>query len=223
MPLGREKPKCAIVGTGCERLTVSEADPLAPLLSALGDLVAWLRTGGYRGVVIGGVAASVLGRPRLTRDVDVLIWIEEGRREGFVRAGKRFGFVPRIRDCLEFARKSRVLLLRHNPSQIDIDISLGALTFEMEAVNRAHSHNIQGIRLPLPTPEDLMIMKAVAHRERDFGDIAGLLDTHPKLDLRRVRRWVREFAAALETPDLPAELEKLLSKRIGKKKRRKST
>jgi len=201
---------------------VSRADPLTPLLSALGDIAQWLRTGSYSGVVIGGVAASVLGRPRVTRDVDVLIWIEENRWEQFVRSGTKFGFGPRIHNCLEFARATRVLLMRHNPSHIDLDISLGALNFEKETVNRAHFHNIQGIRLPLPTPEDLVIMKAVAHRARDFGDIVGILDTHPQLNLPRVRRWVREFAAALEMPDLPAEVEKLLPKKPKKKKRRKS-
>jgi hypothetical protein len=201
----------------------SEAEPLAPLLSALGDLATWLQTGPYRGIVIGGVAASLLGRPRITRDVDALVLIDESRWPEFIAAGARFGFVPRVPDFLAFARKGRVLLFRHEPSQIETDISLGALPFEEEAVARAQSHEVRGIALPLPSPEDLVIMKTIAHRPRDLGDIVGIVDAHPKLDWRRVRRWVRDFAAAMEMPELPRELEKLFPQRRKKKKGKRSS
>jgi len=45
-------------------------------------------------------------------------------------------------------------------------------------------------------------MKAIAHRPRDMADIEAILDAQPQLDLRRVRRWVREFSTLLETPAL---------------------
>lgn len=41
-----------------------EAEPLVPLLAALRDLVAWWQAFDLPGTVIGGVAASLLGRPR---------------------------------------------------------------------------------------------------------------------------------------------------------------
>ena len=65
---------------------------------------------------------------------------------------------------------------------------------------RAHWAELSGVRLPLPLPEDLIVMKAVAHRPQDLTDIEAILAAHPKTNLRRVRRWVREFAAALEIP-----------------------
>jgi hypothetical protein len=63
-----------------------------------------------------------------------------------------------------------------------VDISFGALPFEEEAIARAVEGKVGKIRLPLPTPEDLVIMKAVAHRPRDAVDIEAVLDAHPKLD-----------------------------------------
>jgi hypothetical protein len=47
------------------------------------------------------------------------------------------------------------------------------------------------VGIPLPLPEDLIIMKAVAHRPRDLGDIEAMLAAHPELNPRRVRHWVR--------------------------------
>jgi hypothetical protein len=55
--------------------------------------------------------------------------------------------------------------------------------------------------VPRPLPENLIIMKAVAHRPQDLADIEAILVANLKLNLRRVRHWVREFAAALEMPE----------------------
>ena len=191
----------------------SDAEPLAPLLAALGDLVAWLHAAHVPGVIIGGVAASLLGRPRVTRDVDALVLLEEAEWVRFLAAGEQFGFTPRRPDAIEFAREARVLLVQHVPSGIDVDVVFGALPFEEEAVAKAVWVNVAGVRLPLPTPEDLIIMKAVAHRPRDLGDIEAVLDAHPRLDTQRVRRWVREFSMALGMPDLLNDLERILKER----------
>ncbi len=191
---------------------------LAPLFAALRDLLAWLDSSGVRGAVIGGIAASVLGRPRFTRDIDVVILIEEGKWRGFLSSGSQFGIRPRRSDALGFARKTRVLLLRHKPSGINIDVSLGSLPFEQELIARIVFVNVGGLRIPLPTIEDLIVMKAVAHRPHDLEDIRSLLDASLKLDLRRIRRWVREFSKALEMPDILHDLETILARRRRRKK-----
>ena len=180
--------------------------PVAPLP----DLVEWWQSEHVPGLVIGGLAVALLGRPRVTRDVDALVLLAEERWPAFVDAGSAFGFVPRQPDTLAFAREARVLLLRHQPTGIDVDVVLGCLPFEEEAVARATTVEVAGVSVPLPTPEDLIIMKAVAHRERDLLDIEGLLAAHLELDLDRVRRWVRAFADALETPELYDDLEQRL-------------
>ena len=56
-------------------------------------------------------------------------------------------------------------------------------------------------------------MKAVAHRPQDMADIEAVLAAHPKLNVRRARRWLREFAAALEMPEILNDLEALFSRR----------
>lgn len=51
-------------------------DPLAPLLAALNDLVRWTEDQSVPAVILGGVAAGILGRPWVTRDVDALVRLE---------------------------------------------------------------------------------------------------------------------------------------------------
>jgi hypothetical protein len=192
---------------------VTERQELAPLVSALTDLVKWLEAASVPGVVIGGVAASLLGRPRLTHDVDALVMADETRWQELVERGAAFGFQPRLSDALAFAARARVLLMRHVPSGVDVDVTFGTLRFEEEAVAHRTVVTVAGVPLPLPTPEDLIIMKAVAHRPRDLSDIEAILDAHPNLDLERVRRWVREFARAAGMPEIWSDLQRALKDR----------
>ncbi len=112
------------------------------------------------------------------------------------------GLVPRLAEAMDFARKNRVLLLVHQASQINVDISLGMLPFEVEAVERAIVYDLGQISLRLPTPEDLIILKAVAHRPQDIDDIKAIITAHPDLDIRRIEFWVTQFAEALDMPEL---------------------
>lgn len=181
-------------------------------LKVFRDFVRWIKTEKVSGIIIGGVAASILGRPRVTRDVDSLVIIDEVHLKEFVQKGKHFGFIPRSDNIIAFAHKTRVLLMKHKPTAIDIDISLGALPFEYESIKRAVWIDVGGLKLPLSSPEDLIIMKAVAHRQRDLIDIEAISDVHPNLNLKRIRKWVKEFSAVLEMPEILKDLEKILKR-----------
>jgi len=188
-------------------VTTSEMRPLQPPLVAVRQL---LERFGNQGVIIGGVAASVLGTPRLTADVDVVLLLSVSRLPELLDVAADLGLVPRIADAEQFARRNRVVLLRHEESGISVDVSLGMLPFEEEVVARGRMVQVGNIELRLPTPEDLIILKAVAHRPKDLLDIAGIFSCHPDLDRARIEGWVREFAAALEMPELWADVAQLL-------------
>jgi hypothetical protein len=99
----------------------------ASLLGALADLVKWLESAQISAMVIGGVASSFLGRPRMTQDVDALAILPENKWDAATEAARNFGIVPRIDQAVVFARRSRVLLLKHAQSDIAIDVILGGL------------------------------------------------------------------------------------------------
>ena len=187
------------------------AASLASLKPALSALQRLLTRFGNRGIVIGGVAASLLGKPRLTADVDAVILLSVADLSQLMQAAIQVGFVPRLADAEDFARQHRVLLLRHQASGINVDISLGILPFEVEAVERSIVHKVGSLSIRLPTPEDLIIFKAVAHRPQDMLDIKSLVETHPELDRQRIRYWVQEFAHALEMPELWDDIANLIA------------
>ncbi len=188
----------------------STDDYLTPFLTPLQSLQNLLTEFHERGVIIGGIAASLLGAPRFTVDLDAVFLISLSDIPTLLQAASRQGIEPRIQDIEAFARKNRVLLLRHTASGTDIDLSLGMLPFEIEMVERSNLLEVGPIKLRLPAPEDLIILKAVAHREKDVADIRAIALSHPDIDKERIRFWVEQFGDALNLPGLWADIEKLL-------------
>lgn len=155
---------------------------------------------------------SILGRPRLTQDVDALVNLPEAKWAKAISTAADFGIVPRIEDAMEFAKRSRVLLLRHEPSAIDIDVILAGLSFEQEMISRRRSTTIGDVPLPLPRVEDLLVMKAIAQRPKDLQDLQALLASHPETDLATVRAWLSEFAKATSAPELLESFDSLVTR-----------
>jgi predicted nucleotidyltransferase len=181
-----------------------------PLLAPIQALQNLLTKFNDRGVIIGGIAASLLGTPRFTVDLDAVFLLGFEDIPRLLDEAAKQGIEPRISDPVTFARRSRVLLLRHVASGTDIDLSLGVLPFEIEMVERSTMVEIGSINLRLPTPEDLIIMKAIAYRPKDLADIQAIASSHPNMDKERIRFWVEQFGAALDLPDLWIEIRKLL-------------
>lgn len=164
-------------------------------------------------MLIGGVAVVAHGVRRLTDDVDAALWAPGVELEALLEGLARDGLRPRIPDALVFARQSQVLLLQHGASGVDIDLSLARLPFEDDALNRATRVRLGNTRVPVASPDDLLVYKAIAARERDRSDIERLLELHgSEIDTERVVAVVRELADALERPELLANLEELMRK-----------
>ena len=184
---------------------------LEPFRATIESLNRLLQSYNHRGVIIGGIAVGLLGKPRYTADVDAMFLLSTEDIPRFLEIARAENIIPRIQNAEEFARKSRVLLLKHAPTEIEVDVSLGILPFEEEMVDRGNIKSFSNLSTRLPTPEDLIIMKAIAHRPKDLEDIRTLVDKHPNLDYRRIEHWVKSFAEALENPDLWDQIKQVLN------------
>ncbi len=167
-------------------------------------------------MIIGGIAVIARGVPRLTVDVDATVWGADVSLEGLFSSLGAQQIVPRIPDAEEFARRRQVLLLEHRPTGTPLEVSLGWLPFEREALERASSVDFGGQTIVVPQVADLLVYKAVAWRDRDKEDVERLLVLHgDEIDLERVRTLVRQFAEALEEPDRVEEFEALVRRTVG--------
>lgn len=153
---------------------------------------------------------AMVGRPRITQDIDGIILLGEMSIQEFLGRAKAAGFSTRVPDAAAFTLKSRVFLLRHEGTRVPIDLSIGFLPFEEDAVRRARMMKAKGFEIPIATPEDLLVLKAIAGRPRDIVDMEGLLAANPSIDRIQVRSSTAMFAEMLEAPEILENLDRLL-------------
>ena len=189
---------------------MSESTLSSSILDALEALVKWLEDEQVPNAIIGAVGVCLTAKPRFTTDIDAVIWIDRDRWEALINSAVDRGFSLRQSDALAFATTARVLLLTHESSGVDIDLSFGALPFERELIDRANEVAVRGMSVKVATPEDLIITKAVANRPKDIADIELIVDVRKRLDLRRIRYWVVQFADVLEMPEITENVERVL-------------
>lgn len=121
-------------------------------------------------------------------------------------SGGSFGIVPRIPDSLAFVEHNQILLLVHQSSDVQVDLSLAWLPFEEHALERSLSVAFHGVTIRICHPEDIVVYKLVAARPLGLEDARQLtLLHHHTIDRRRASEALREFDEVLEDgrPRLP--------------------
>lgn len=186
---------------------------LEPFRAGIESLNRLLEKHNQKGVIIGGVAVGLLGKPRFTADIDAVFLLSTQDIHRFLELARSEDLLPREENVEEVAKKNRVLLLKHSLTSIGVDISMGIMPFEEEMVERGSIKSFANLSVRLPTPEDLIITKAAAHRLKDLEDIRSIVDNNPNLNLTRIEYWVKEFAKVLETPELWGQIEAILKQR----------
>ena len=125
--------------------------------------------------VFGAQAVVVWGRPRLTADVDITVRLKHGDPADFWREMEKAGFRLRVSDPEPFIARARVLPFLHTATQLPLDIVLAGPGIEDQFIERAIRIEIEGLSVPVASPEDLIVMKVLAARPKDVEDIRAIL------------------------------------------------
>ena len=161
-------------------------------------------------VFIGAMAVAACGHIRTTFDVDALAILEPAGFRAFLEIAAKHDVKPRIENAEAFAARHHVLLLLHEPTGVTMELALALLPFEHRTIARARLVELDRVPFRVPLPEDLIVMKATAHRRKDLDDISALIAMNPHLDRRLILDELRPFAEALDSPDLVEEIQRLL-------------
>lgn len=179
---------------------------------ALKALASALRAAQGQWMIIGGVAVIARGVRRMTTDIDAVVLGGAIDTLKLLRTLARHAVRPRIEEAEAFAEKNLVLLLRHVPSGVDLDLSLGWTDFEREAIASSTQAAYGRASYPMARAEDLVVFKALAARPKDIEDAAALILMHPTIDLGRVRRRLAELAELAQEPALVEGLERVIGR-----------
>lgn len=179
-----------------------KARDMSKLIESVLDLQKRLDEAGVSSVLIGGLAVSVWGEPRGTRDVDlkVLLKREEAQRLlGLLGAD----YAPLHADPLQALRRNGVLFVK-NRLDVRIDLLLADTDFDEAAIQRGRLVELQpGWTVRVCSPEDFIVYKLLAPRGRDYDDLVGVIRRQgDALDDAYVVKWLREFEQALDDSTL---------------------
>jgi predicted nucleotidyltransferase len=162
----------------------------------LADVVAVLESADVPYVLIGGLASSLHGRPRTSRDIDVLVQQVDAKRALDALGDAGFETEETNPQWIYKAGKDDV--------QVDLIFWLkGDIYLDDEMLARSEERDFDGVRVNVIPPEDLIVVKAVIHDEqtpRHWGDALGVIaDTDLDWDYlaRRARKGARRVLALL--------------------------
>ena len=123
--------------------------------------------------LIGALALGAHGKPRATYDIDLLILAEHGTCESYVAAMCRHGF--EISEGWQEANPmARDVVVRlHHASLLDwpLDFVFTTSPLHRATLNRRAIITLGTIQAPVCSPEDLILLKLLAGRPRDFDDV----------------------------------------------------
>jgi predicted nucleotidyltransferase len=165
---------------------------MTPILEAAVELQEFLVEKKWPFCIIGGLAVMRWGTPRTTQDVDVSLFVEFGKEPDVIES--IFGrFRPRLNGAREFALESRVVLA-YSANGIELDIALAQFEFEKSMIERATLFEFdQGASLLTISAEDLLVLKALAGRERDWNDVRGIITSNQSLNLEQINSQLNLF------------------------------
>jgi len=165
-----------------------------------------------RHALIGGLAASMRGRPRLTQDIDLLVDVPQIALPGLLDDLVERGFSLEPAVVINQYVREHITAFSFGPVRIDwlkpvLPFYARALT-DASPLVWSEGHSIR-----VASPEGLILTKMVAFRPRDQEDIETLLTANrDTIDVGLIRREWAPFAAT--EPERTAWLEAAIDRRV---------
>ena len=144
-------------------------------------------------VAIGGTAMMFSGYKSATKDID-LVFASEQDRTAFVRAIDKLGYSRRalagVYDERRKAHKDRPQMFTRGEERFDLFVrSVFGLTVQMgqdSIVERRDFIGKKELVIAILPAEELILLKAVTGREKDYEDIETIITAEKSIDWDRV-------------------------------------
>ena len=148
-------------------------------------------------MISGSIAANYYTIPRMTRDIDIVIELEENAIDKFVALFEDDFYINRGMIANKVSRRGMFNLI-HNRYVIKIDFIIK----KSSAYQNAEFSNRKQVLIDqcpmwFVSAEDLVISKLLwardSHSEMQLKDVANLMETVDSLDSGYIENWVREL------------------------------
>jgi hypothetical protein len=137
--------------------------------------------------LVGATALAVRGLPRMTRDVDVVVLLEDAFAALDALGDAGFHSITPVARNEE--PEPMYVLKDAKGSEVDVLVAAGEP--ESTIVAEAPAATAFGVRAPVATLEHLVLMYLYSNQPRHLGDLARIV-TETNVDLASVERYLSE-------------------------------
>lgn len=148
-------------------------------------------------MLTGSLASSMYGIPRATNDVDIVIAPTRDQLLNLVQLFQRVGLTVHTESALNAHRNRTLFNVIDFSRSLKVDLILRKdRQFSVTEFERRETYDVQGMRLTLATPEDVLLAKLewakMGDSARQLEDAAGILKMQrDTLDLEYIEEWVQ--------------------------------
>jgi hypothetical protein len=138
--------------------------------------------------VIGAAALAVRGLPRMTRDLDLVVSMERGFQA--LEALDHAGFKPTSPIARQDDPEPMYVLIDRTGGEVDLLVAAGEP--ELSVLSDAPRSLVFGVRAPVATLEQLLLLYLYSNQPKHLGDFARIV-TETQVDLGAVERSLAEI------------------------------
>ncbi len=141
----------------------------------------------------GAIALAWYRSPRATTDVDVNVTLSPQQAEPLLGALTHLG--------VSVSAEDRALIARDGQARLDwdgylLDVFFATFDLHEEMATCAREVDFGPTRIPILSPEHLIVCKATFDRPKDWVDIEEMLAWGTSVDARTVLRWIEQMLGA---------------------------
>ena len=165
----------------------------------LGRLVAALEGAGVPYMLTGSYASSMYSIPRTTRDVDFVIFPDREQLTRVLQLLPATSYHADMEAALDARRRRGQFNVIDYATGWKVDFILPPFDdFHIEEFERRQPIELDGLRLSVVSPEDIIIAKLLWARagesEQQITDVSAVVRMQgSKLDVPYIERWVRRL------------------------------
>lgn len=152
-------------------------------------------------MIMGGFAVRSWGVPRPTYDADVAVAAEGESLLRVLDALRSAGFeIPRAHETGFVDRiggMEKVKVTRFAAGSVwELDLFVAKGPFFRSAMGRRRKRRLESRDVHVMAPEDVIVLKLLAHRRKDQLDVEEILKIQTDLDLAYLRSWAERLGVA---------------------------
>ncbi len=139
-------------------------------IKTLKELDTFFNAKGIEYAILGGLAAGAWGISRATYDIDIVLSVSKEEYSEMIRELGKRGFKTKVtnpeksEEIIQLFKVARHMTVR-------VDIMLALIPYQLEALKRRVYLKVFNIRMPVLTPEDMIIHKLISNRPIDVQDV----------------------------------------------------